>query len=324
MADRRWLMLSLSLVALLCVPLGVWGAPIVITVASETRVQGPQITLGEVAELQGEPADIVARMRQVILGQAPAAGVERQLSQSSIVTQLKHHGFAIQSVQLQGAPQVRVLRAAQRLDAQLMEAVVRQALSRRLPQMPPRASIGDIRGLSTVFVPPGPVQYEVTMPRRNALLGPTPFTLAIQVAGKIEKQLHGTAYIAMAQEVVSLVRPVAQDEIITADAVSHTQVQVTRPMRQAVTQPADVIGKRARRSLAGNAPLSTQDVAASPVVHKGDLVRIVLESSSIKVSTAGEVLEAGKVGDTIRVKNTSSNREVRAQVIDQHTVRIPL
>jgi len=60
------------------------------------------------------------------------------------------------------------------------------------------------------------------------------------------------------------------------------------------------------------------------VVHKGDLVRIVLESSSIKVSTAGEVLEAGKVGDTIRVKNTSSNREVRAQVIDKQTVRIPL
>jgi flagella basal body P-ring formation protein FlgA len=324
MAECRWLMLSLSMVALLGVPLGGWGAPIVITVASEAQVQGPKITLGEVAELQGEPADTVARMRQVILGQAPSAGVERQLSQSSIVTQLKHQGFALQSVQLQGAPQVRVRRAVQRLDPQPMEAVVRQALSRRLSQTPRRTSIGDIRGLSTVFVPPGPVQYEVTVPERKALLGPTPFTLAIHVAGKVEKQLNGTAYIAMTQEVVSLVRPVAQDEIITADAVSRTQVQVTHPMRQAVAQPQDVIGKRARRSLAGNVPLSTQDVAASPVVHKGDLVRIVLEAPLVKVSTSGEVLEAGKVGDTIRVKNTSSNRQVRAQVIDKQTVRIPL
>jgi flagella basal body P-ring formation protein FlgA len=324
MADRRWLMLSLSTVALLGVPLGGWGAPIVISVASEAQVQGPKITLGEVAELQGEPADTVARMRQVILGQAPSAGVERQLSQSSIVTQLKHQGFAVQSVQLQGAPQIRVRRAAQRLDPQPMEAVVRQALSRRLPQTPQRTSVGDIRGLSTVFVPPGPVQYAVTVPERKAWLGPTPFRLAIHVAGKVEKQLHGTAYIATTQEVVSLVRPVAQDEIITADAVSRTQVQVTHPIRQAVTQPQDVIGKRARRSLAGNAPLSTQDVAASPVVHKGDLVRIVLDAPLIKVSTAGEVLEAGKIGDTIRVKNTSSNREVRAQVIDKQTVRIPL
>src|SRR5262245_14032620 len=324
MADCRWLILSLSIAVLLWVPLLGWGTPIVITVASEAQVQGSQITLGEVAELQGEPVDTLTRMRQVLLGQAPAAGVERQLSQSSIITRLKHQGFAIQSVQLQGASQVRVLRAAQRLDPQSMEAVVRQALSRRLLQTSQRASIGDIRGLSTVFVPSGPVQYEVTVPRRSALLGPTPFTLAIQVASKVEKQLHGTAYITIAQEVVSLVRPIAQDEIITADAVSRTQVPVTHPMRQAVTQLEDVIGKRARRSLASNASLSTQDVATSPVVHKGDLVRIVLESSLIKVSTAGEVLEAGKVGDTIRVKNTTSNREVRAQVIDKQTVRIPL
>jgi flagella basal body P-ring formation protein FlgA len=54
------------------------------------------------------------------------------------------------------------------------------------------------------------------------------------------------------------------------------------------------------------------------------MVRIVLESPVIKVSTPGEALEAGKPGDTIRVKNTSSQREVRAQVVDKQTVRIPL
>jgi flagellar basal body P-ring formation protein FlgA len=324
MADRHWLMLSLSIVALCGVPLVGWGSPLVITVAPEAQVQGPQMMLGELAEIQGEPADTVARMRQVLLGQAPPAGVERQLSRSSIVTQLRHQGFAVQEVQFQGAPQVRVTRAAQRLEPPQMEAAVRQALSRRLSQTPPQPSIRDIRGLSAVFVPPGLVEYEVIVPGRNALLGPTPFTLAIHVAGKVEKQLHGTAYISIAQEVVSLVRPVAQGEIITADAVSRTQVQVTQPLRQAVLQPEEVIGKRAQRSLADNAPLSTRDVAASPVIQKGDLIHIVVESSLIKVSTPGVALEAGKLGDTIRVKNTSSNREIRAQVIDKQTVRIPL
>ena len=204
------------------------------------------------------------------------------------------------------------------------ELMVRQALSRRLPQTTQPTSIRDIRGLGPVFVSPGPVQYEVTVPGRSLLRGSTPFTLTIQVAGKVEKQLHGTATIVVAQEVVSLVRPVAQGELITADAVSRTQVQVMQPLHQVATQPEDVIGKHARRSLAGNTPLSTQDVTTVPVVHRGDMVNIVLESPLIKVSTTGEVLEAGKPGDTIRVKNTSSNREVRAQVIDQHTVRIPL
>jgi flagella basal body P-ring formation protein FlgA len=54
------------------------------------------------------------------------------------------------------------------------------------------------------------------------------------------------------------------------------------------------------------------------------MVRIVLESPLLKMSTPGEALETGKPGDTIRVKNTSSHREVRAQVIDKQTVRISL
>jgi flagellar basal body P-ring formation protein FlgA len=323
MTHRHWLF-CLSSVVLLCVPLLGWGASVVITVPPEAQVQGPQITLGDVATVQGESTDTVARMRHMLLGQAPPAGVERLLSKSTLVTQLKHQGLWTQEIEFQGALQIRVRRASQRLDLQHLETVVRQALSRRLSQTTQRTSIRDIRGLNPIFVPLGPVEYEVTVPGRHMLLGSTSFTLSIQVAGKVAKQLHGTATIAVAQEVVSLVRPVAQGEIITADAVSRTQVQVTQPLRQVVTQPADVIGKHARRSLAGNAPLSTQDVTTVPVVHRGDMVRIVLESSLIKMSTPGEALEAGKPGDTIRVKNTSSNREVRAQVIDKQTVRIPL
>jgi flagella basal body P-ring formation protein FlgA len=323
MPHRHWLF-CLSSVVLLCVPLLGWGASVVITVPPEAQVQGPQITLGDVATVQGESTDTVARMRHVLLGQAPPAGVERLLSKSTLVTQLKHQGLWTQEIEFQGALQIRVRRASQRLDLQHLETVVRQALSRRLSQTTQRTSIRDIRGLKPIFVPLGPVEYEVTVPGRHMLLGSTSFTLSIQVAGKVAKQLHGTATIAVAQEVVSLVRPVAQGEIITADAVSRTQVQVTQPLRQVVTQPADVIGKHARRSLAGNAPLSTQDVTTVPVVHRGGMVRIVLESPLIKMSTPGEALEAGKPGDTIRVKNTSSNREVRAQVIDKQTVRIPL
>src|SRR5215813_710440 len=67
MMHRYWL-LSLSIVILLCMPLVGWGASIVITVPPEAQVPGPQITLGDVAEIQGEPDDTVAHLRQVLLG----------------------------------------------------------------------------------------------------------------------------------------------------------------------------------------------------------------------------------------------------------------
>ena len=115
MMHRYW-RLSLSIVALLCVPLVGWGASIVITVPPEAQVQGPQITLGDVAEIQGEPADTVARLRQVLLGQAPPAGVERLLSKSTLITQLKHQGLWTQEIQFQGALQIRLMRANRALN----------------------------------------------------------------------------------------------------------------------------------------------------------------------------------------------------------------
>jgi flagella basal body P-ring formation protein FlgA len=324
MTASRWLHVALSLAVLVWAPGLGWGATVVLTMAPAAQVRGPHIILGDVATVQGEPAELVARLQQAILGQAPPTGVERLLSRTSLVTQLKHQGFAVQVLQFEGPTQVRVTRAAQRLEPLHMEAAVRQLLSQRLPQSAQPSMIRDIRGLYPVLVSPGVVQYEVTLPGQHTVVGPNTFRLAISVDGKLEKQLHGIASIAMTQEVVSLTRPVAKDDIITAEAVSRTQVEVTQPVQQAVTRPEEVIGKRARRALAGNAPLSTQDVIAAPVVQKGDRVHIVLESSLIKVTTAGEALEPGKPGETIRVKNISSNREVRAQVIDKQTVRIQL
>ena len=119
MPERRWLSVALGLAALLWVPALSWSASVVLTIAPEARVQGHHVTLGDVADVQGEAADLVARLRQVVLGQAPPTGVERQLSRNSIVTQLKHQGFAVQQLQFQGATQVRVTRDVQRLDPPL-------------------------------------------------------------------------------------------------------------------------------------------------------------------------------------------------------------
>jgi flagella basal body P-ring formation protein FlgA len=119
-------------------------------------------------------------------------------------------------------------------------------------------------------------------------------------------------------------RPVAKDEVITADTLRVKQMSLSQMPRQVVSRPEDVIGKRAKRPLQANTTLHTYEVEELPLVQKGDMVLIIVESSLVKISATGEALEKGQRGDTIRVRNTSSSREVRAQVIDKKTVRISL
>jgi flagella basal body P-ring formation protein FlgA len=105
--------------------------------------------------------------------------------------------------------------------------------------------------------------------------------------------------------------------------VRLSQIKLSQPLRQVMTSVEEVVGKRARRPLRANTMLRTYEVEAQPVVRKGDIVLLVVESARLKVTMLGEALEPGEEGATIRVRNTSSKREVHAVVIDSKTVRVP-
>ena len=60
---------------------------------------------------------------------------------------------------------------------------------------------------------------------------------------------------------------------------------------------------------------------SSPVlVKRGDAVMMVARREGIEVSTAGEALDAGAKGATIRVKNSTSGQTLRMRVVAPGTV----
>ena len=237
MTHRHWLF-SLSSVALLCVPLLGWGASVVITVPPEAQVQGPQITLGDVARSRANRLTQWRACGTCSWGRPHQPGWSgySQRVRSSLSSNTRGCGRRRSSSR-------EPSRSASGVPASvLIYNTWRPWCGRRSAGVShrPRSALAFAIFVGSARSPcrSDQLQYEVTVPGRHMLLGSTSFTLSIQVAGKVAKQLHGTATIAVAQEVVSLVRPVAQGEIITADAVSRTQVQVTQPLRQVMTQPA--------------------------------------------------------------------------------------
>jgi len=53
----------------------------------------------------------------------------------------------------------------------------------------------------------------------------------------------------------------------------------------------------------------------APVVHKGDNVSVIEEFAQVKLLMKAVSLDSGEVGDTIRVRNASSHRVVKATVV---------
>jgi flagella basal body P-ring formation protein FlgA len=68
--------------------------------------------------------------------------------------------------------------------------------------------------------------------------------------------------------------------------------------------------------------LRTDLIELPPLVRRGNVVVIIAESDVLKVTALGEVKEKGRRGETIRVVNLSSKKEIYARVVDSNTVKV--
>jgi flagellar basal body P-ring formation protein FlgA len=80
-----------------------------------------------------------------------------------------------------------------------------------------------------------------------------------------------------------------------------------------------VIGARIKRRITAGRPVEPDDLC---FVCKGDRIVIGAGSANMQVKTNGIALEDGKLGESIRVKNARSNKDLVAQVVSTSEVKV--
>ena len=75
------------------------------------------------------------------------------------------------------------------------------------------------------------------------------------------------------------------------------------------------------RNIMRNSIIKTQHIIPMNAVNKNDTIIIASGSSGLSISTYGQALANGKLGDMILVKNLSSNKEFKAIITASKKVR---
>jgi flagella basal body P-ring formation protein FlgA len=81
-----------------------------------------------------------------------------------------------------------------------------------------------------------------------------------------------------------------------------------------LTDPNAAAGRVSRRSLAAGSVVEAHFLQGQTDVKHGQVVQIIARHQQIEVSAPGLALQNGAKGDTIRVRNTSTNKEIAARV----------
>jgi flagellar basal body P-ring formation protein FlgA len=136
----------------------------------------------------------------------------------------------------------------------------------------------------------------------------------------IQRNVFGTVY-EMAQIPVPK-RLISAGETILAEDLEWQAVQLTRLSGNSLTDAEQLIGRVAKRPLRAGQTLRQTDVAVSPVIRKNDLIHLVVKTGQMTLSVQGKALQDAALGQTIRVINVNSNRQLSGTVIDAGTVAV--
>lgn len=299
---------------------GLWGISLVfilslafaqprVTIPPEAQVRGEWITLGEIAVISGgDPY-----LKDLNLGRAPLPCSYRELKGSLIEARIGQRAEVI-------CPEtVKVWRACQEIPEERIREVVLEHLKDRFPRAE-RIALEDFKVSGKAILPPGPVEYLV-FENSQDLLGRASFSVLLRT-GDVEKKVLVSGEVRVWTKVPLASRRIARGEVLSPEAMTMEVMELSRLPRGIVLDPQALLGKRAKTSLPPGSPFRWDQVEVPPVVKKGDKVRIVLTTPNLKVQALGEVLEEGRIGDRVRVRNLGSGKEIVAEVLDGSTLEV--
>lgn len=116
------------------------------------------------------------------------------------------------------------------------------------------------------------------------------------------------------QPVLVLTRSVTAGTPLDASLVAIEKRDVARLGAGTLADPAQAVGRVARRPLGAGSVLSPQDLSSPAAVRRGDAVTLVARSGPIEVRAAGRALGEAGIDDRVTVENLASRRIIQGVV----------
>jgi len=294
-------------------------SPLQIHLPREVTVQGSLLTLGQVCVIRGEPSRMAVAAR-IGLGQLSMPGQRAVLDRLTILSRLASHGISTDQVRLTGADAVAVRRFHKTIGSEEFVEVGRTFLR----QHPPASLISDVIPTAKPkdLVLSGDVEDLQVLPRfvKSGARNHVGVQIVVVADGNevgVRDILFRLKY--QSRRVVTA-REIAEGTILAPEDVKIETVVADQPTPVDWRPPYGLV---AVRNLPANTELRADMVnaAQSPVViRRNETVVIRIERPGLVVTAVGTVLQEGRTGEFVKVRNADSSRVIMCKVNTDGTV----
>ncbi|WP_299442957.1 flagellar basal body P-ring formation chaperone FlgA [uncultured Rhodospira sp.] len=289
------------------------GGPARAVLRPESTIERPFIHLGDVF------GGLSRELSQVPVGHAPAPGERVVLDVHYLNDLAEEYGVPwtaasrfVQTVVARRGYEIGREEVLQTLRRHLVAAGMQPEAEVEVSALNVHATVG---APEDVRIAVRDLYYDDRTGRFNALLN-------VPADGPNARPVRLTGAVHVSVEVPVLTRPLRRGMIVTAEDVRWDSMRRGDLRPDILLDTEDLIGKAARQNIQSGRPVRANQVIPPEVVSRNAAVTMVLETPFMTVTARGRALEDGAVGDTVRVANVASNKEVLAEVTGRNTVRV--
>lgn len=286
---------------------------------AQVLIAGEQVTLGEIAVISPQSSESFA-LSQTLISSSPAPGKSKTLQAPSIIASLRHEPAAA-GVRWEGAAQIKVERKAVIIKQDQLINILAEYLASNSDKLPK----GDIRFTSIrtpseVVLPSGEITWRIT-PSRPTLADSTSFSIFFKVNNKPSVNCTVRGRVEVIAPVAVMTETVRRGQIILPGQIKLVRKDLIS-IEHPVLSLSEAVGMQAAKTLGSGKVVEQDHLTSPPVIESGELVKIIAGRGNLRISTKGVARTAGLIGDTIRVKNLSSNKLIHARVDGPGTVSV--
>lgn len=297
---------------------------ITIIVAPEARVEGAFMTLGQLADVNGDDVPWVNSLRQLKLGSSPPPGTSIVLTKDLLRMRLTATGSNFNGIVWDIPENIKVTTSFQTISE---ETLINKAIATVQNQAGLKVSDGDlsitpIGNIQDVIVPVGPIVFT-----SNLLYGihynrPTTVQIIVNVNGQVFIRKNITVDVKLYQKVAVATSQMSPGEILTTDNLRYERMDIGRMGLGAFSDISKVQGLMVKHMLSPGMVVTESMVSKPMLIKRGNIVNIVARIGSMEVTTVGLAMQDGSEGQLIRVQNRNSTKIISAQVLDASTVQV--
>ena len=111
-------------------------------------------------------------------------------------------------------------------------------------------------------------------------------------------------------------------DIIGPMDIDWIDIPSNRVASGAALTERDLLNMTPRRTISAGKTILLNELGPPQMVGRGDSITLVFESGPMMLTAKGKALQAGAIGDTVRVSNTDSNKNLQGVVTAHRDVTI--